>query len=336
MLAVALNQAIRCRTFFRAAYYVPYVTASVAVVGVWLFLFSTDGLVNQILGPLAPDPSWLVNSTWAMPIDRTLRDVEAARLLHPAVPGGVAERPEGAVRIRIRRRRGGVAIVPVRHRARGSTGQRAGAVAGNRHRRESVHRALPADRTAAVPTGPRRHPVLLMYQQGIEQGKPDIASAIGVVLVIVVLIVALVNRRFAERTGTMTTPLADQCPFPTMDLEPPIFPGRCRRGVSRWRRVLTMVALFIGALVFLFPFYYMIVGSLQRTPDTSVAGAFPSPVEPDPRQLHPDQRVAQPRQSLLNSGIFTGGVLLCTVVFGCWRAMPLPCCSSVARGPSSA
>ena len=67
-LAVALNRVIRFRTFFRAAYYIPYVTASVAVVAVWLFLFSTNGLVNQILGgPLAPDPSWLVNSTWAMP-----------------------------------------------------------------------------------------------------------------------------------------------------------------------------------------------------------------------------------------------------------------------------
>ena len=67
-LAVALNRAVHFRTFFRAAYYVPYVTASVAVVAVWLVLFRSDGLVNQILGPLAPDPSWLVNSTWAMPM----------------------------------------------------------------------------------------------------------------------------------------------------------------------------------------------------------------------------------------------------------------------------
>ena len=29
-----------------------------------------------------------------------------------------------------------------------------------------------------------------MYQHGIEQGQPDVASAIGVVLVIVVLIIA--------------------------------------------------------------------------------------------------------------------------------------------------
>ena len=42
-------------------------TASVALVAVWLFLFSGPGLVNQILGPLAPDPSWLINPYLAMP-----------------------------------------------------------------------------------------------------------------------------------------------------------------------------------------------------------------------------------------------------------------------------
>ena len=54
VLATALNSVLRLRTFLRVSYYVPYVTASVALVGVWLFLFSKDGMVNQILGPLAP------------------------------------------------------------------------------------------------------------------------------------------------------------------------------------------------------------------------------------------------------------------------------------------
>ena len=42
ILATALNAAIRGRTFLRVAYYVPYVTASVALVAVWLFLFSQE------------------------------------------------------------------------------------------------------------------------------------------------------------------------------------------------------------------------------------------------------------------------------------------------------
>jgi multiple sugar transport system permease protein len=67
VLAIALNAAIPFRSFFRTAYFLPYVTASVATIGVWLWLFSGDGLVNQFLGPLAPDPSWLINEALAMP-----------------------------------------------------------------------------------------------------------------------------------------------------------------------------------------------------------------------------------------------------------------------------
>ena len=67
VLATLLNRVVRLKTFLRVAFYVPYVTASVAVVAVWLFLFSGGGLVNTLLGPLAPDPTWLISPTWAMP-----------------------------------------------------------------------------------------------------------------------------------------------------------------------------------------------------------------------------------------------------------------------------
>jgi len=38
--------------------------------------------------------------------------------------------------------------------------------------------------------------VLLIYQRGIEQGNPDVAAAIGVILIIFVLIIAALQRRF--------------------------------------------------------------------------------------------------------------------------------------------
>jgi multiple sugar transport system permease protein len=38
-----------------------------------------------------------------------------------------------------------------------------------------------------------------MYQRGIEQGNPDTAAAIGVLLVIGVLLIALVNKKILER-----------------------------------------------------------------------------------------------------------------------------------------
>ena len=68
VLASALNAKLPFRTFFRTSYYIPYVTASVAVIGVWLWLFAGNGLLNEVLGPLAPEPSWLVNEFWAMPV----------------------------------------------------------------------------------------------------------------------------------------------------------------------------------------------------------------------------------------------------------------------------
>mgnify|MGYP001792458707 CR=1 FL=1 len=49
------------------------------------------------------------------------------------------------------------------------------------------------------PNGDSTAPVFVMYQKGIEQGSPDVASAIGVILVIGVLVISLINRRLLER-----------------------------------------------------------------------------------------------------------------------------------------
>lgn len=91
-----------------------------------------------------------------------------------------------------------------------------------------------------------------------------------------------------------------------------------RAGVARalGSRITMYVALSLGALAFLFPFFYMVVGSLQTTVDPSPAGAFP-----DPANLTLDNYAAingriDLLQGLANSGIFTGGVILGTVVFG--------------------
>ncbi|HEY7606672.1 MAG TPA: carbohydrate ABC transporter permease, partial [Actinomycetes bacterium] len=43
------------------------------------------------------------------------------------------------------------------------------------------------------------------------------------------------------------------------------------------RRLLPLLGLAAGALVFLFPFYYMVIGALQREPNTDLSGAFPNP-----------------------------------------------------------
>ena len=79
-----------------------------------------------------------------------------------------------------------------------------------------------------------------------------------------------------------------------------------------WPRIVVLV---LGAVVFLFPFYYMLVGSLQSEPDTSLGGAFPTGGFSLDNYSDINSRVNLVR-SLVNSGIFTGGVLLFTVVLG--------------------
>jgi len=81
---------------------------------------------------------------------------------------------------------------------------------------------------------------------------------------------------------------------------------------SPWR----FLALLAGAFVFLFPFYYMLVGSLQTEPDPTVGGAFPDPGNLTGHNYAEINAAIDLGRSLLNSGIFTGGVILGTLVFG--------------------
>ncbi|GGV76261.1 MULTISPECIES: carbohydrate ABC transporter permease [Streptomyces] len=198
VLASALNAKIRFRSFFRAAYYLPYITASVALVAVWQFLFGTDGFVNHALGPLAPDPSWLVNAHLAMPMIAffvTWKQLGFFVMLYLAALQNV-----------------------------GKELYEAAAVDGAGRIRQFFSVTVPGVRPAttlvviyAIITGANLFsepylltggggpdhasvsPVLLMYQKGIEQGHPDFAAALGVVLVCFVLLISLAARKLTER-----------------------------------------------------------------------------------------------------------------------------------------
>jgi multiple sugar transport system permease protein len=77
-----------------------------------------------------------------------------------------------------------------------------------------------------------------------------------------------------------------------------------------------LAILFLGALVFLFPFYYMLIGSLQTHPDPGLGGALPNPGN---LTLHNYTQINDQLslgRALVNSGVFTGAVILGTVVFG--------------------
>jgi multiple sugar transport system permease protein len=198
VLAAALNSVTRLRTFLRVSYYVPYVTASVALVGVWLFLFGRTGLVNELLGPLAPDPSWLVNGTLAMPVIAlfvTWKQLGFFILLYLAALQGVSKdlyesaAIDGAGKVRsfwnvtVPGVRSATTLVVILATITGA----------------NLFTEPYLLTNGGGPDGASTSPVFVMYQKGIEQGSPDTASAIGVILVICVLVISLVNRKILER-----------------------------------------------------------------------------------------------------------------------------------------
>jgi ABC-type glycerol-3-phosphate transport system permease component len=110
------------------------------------------------------------------------------------------------------------------------------------------------------------------------------------------------------------------------DLEAPISSARPKRPVRRVRNedprmsraqtVVRGVVLTIGAVAFLFPFYYMIIGSLQTKLDTTVGGLLPNPANISGKNYTQINASINLFQGLLNSSIFTIGVLVCTMIFG--------------------
>jgi multiple sugar transport system permease protein len=198
VLAAALNAALPLRALFRTAFFLPYVTASVAVVGVWLWLFSSNGLVNALLGPLAPQPSWLVNRTLAMPLIAlfvTWKQLGFFVLLYLAalqnIPRELYETAavDGAGRLRAFRS----VTVPGVRPATTLVVILATVTGANLFTEPYLLTG------GGGPDGESASPVLVIYQRGIQQGEPDFAAALGVLLMIVVLAVSLVNRRLIER-----------------------------------------------------------------------------------------------------------------------------------------
>jgi multiple sugar transport system permease protein len=82
------------------------------------------------------------------------------------------------------------------------------------------------------------------------------------------------------------------------------------------RRLWPLAGLTLGAVVFLFPFYYMVIGALQSEPNSDLSGAFPNPANLTLENLRDINRAIDLPRTLLNSGIFTGGALLTTLVLG--------------------
>ncbi|SEP77705.1 carbohydrate ABC transporter permease [Microlunatus flavus] len=196
VLASLLDRVAHARAFLRVTFYLPYLTSSVAIVGVWLFLFSSGGIVNRVLGPLAPDPSWLVNERWAMPsialfvtwkglgfyILLYLAGLQnVSKDLYEAAATDGASRWQSFVNVTVPALRPATVLVLILSIITGA----------------NLFTEPYLLTGGGGPNGASSSPVLVMYQNGIQQGQPGYAAAIGVLLVIGTLILSYLSNRFA-------------------------------------------------------------------------------------------------------------------------------------------
>jgi multiple sugar transport system permease protein len=146
-----------------------------------------------VLGPLAPDPSWLINERLAMPsiaIYVTWKQLGFFILLYLAALQNVSkELYEAAAVDGASRWRSFWAVTVPGVRPATTLVLLLAIITGANLFTEPYLMT-----NGGGPNGKSATPVLLMYQKGIEQGHPDVAAAIGVLLVIGVLIIAGVQR----------------------------------------------------------------------------------------------------------------------------------------------
>lgn len=111
-------------------------------------------------------------------------------------------------------------------------------------------------------------------------------------------------------------------------------PARAPRTPRNGRALPTLrfALLFVGALAALVPFYYMVIGALQRKRDTSLFGLLPLPENLSFNNFVEINESVNLLGSLLNSLIFTAGVVACTLVFGLLVGYALAVLSFRGRG----
>src|SRR5699024_7231971 len=100
------------------------------------------------------------------------------------------------------------------------------------------------------------------------------------------------------------------------------------RAKIHWWRYLVLA---LAALAFVFPFYFMVVGAFQASPTNTPASMVPTSGWTGQNFVNIHQRLDL-LGSLLNSLIFTGGVLLGTIVFGLLAGYALGRLDFRARG----
>ncbi len=198
LLAVVLNQQIIARGFFRASFFLPYVTSGAIISLVWLRLYADDGLLNQFLGQVNLGPvGWLSDPRLAMPsiaIMATWKNVGYYLMIFlaslQAIPGQLYEeaRINGATQWQRFRHitfpllNPAFILVVVLSTIGGF----------------SLF-VEPFVMTGGGPLDSTLSLVLYLYQQAFQFLRMGYAAAIGLVLAVLIFLVTVVQRRYLER-----------------------------------------------------------------------------------------------------------------------------------------
>ena len=70
LLAVAIDQKIKCKNFFKTMFFIPAITSTVAISVIWKWLFAGEkyGLINHFLIQIGLQPlDWLMSTTYTLP-----------------------------------------------------------------------------------------------------------------------------------------------------------------------------------------------------------------------------------------------------------------------------
>ena len=204
-LAVIVNERIRGRTFFRAAFYFPTLASSAAITVVWIFLLQPEGLFNAAREVLGLNPlfaalgydanfNWLGNSRTAM---------NAIILLNAWTTSGTIMLFYLTFLQTISREIYEAAAIDGRHVADVPADHVPAAPAGpllRRHRcsssADSSCSTRPSSRAAGgEPSNSLTTIVLFIYRSAITDSEFGYAAAVGLVLFVLIFTLTLIQRR---------------------------------------------------------------------------------------------------------------------------------------------
>ena len=202
-VALLLNERIPWKTAFRVIALIPWMFPVVVVGVLWAWLYHPQfGLFNDValrLGLVRDTVPWLADPAYAMPAI-ILANLWRGYPYHADPVGRPGRDPGGAIRGRVSRRGGDVAAVPSHHLAEPSLHDRAGHPA--RH-----HLHVPALRphamwmTAGPPAGATEVLTTLVYKQSFQFFRNEYASAIAILMFLVMFCFSLGYVRMIRERG---------------------------------------------------------------------------------------------------------------------------------------